>query len=57
MMTGDRSFEKEEQFKYLGTTLTNQSYIQEESKSCLKSGNARYHSMQNILSSSLLPKI
>ena len=45
-----------EEFKYLGTTLTNQNSIQEEIKSRLKSGNASYHSVQNILSSTLLPK-
>jgi hypothetical protein len=43
-----------EEFKYLGTTLTNQNSIQEEIKSRLKSGNACYHSVQNLLSSSLL---
>ena len=42
------------EFKYLGTTLTNQNSIQEEIKSRLKSGNACCHSVQNILSSSLL---
>ena len=45
-----------EQFKYLGTTVTNQNYIQEEIKSRLKLGNAGYHSVQNLLSSSLLSK-
>ena len=45
-----------EQFKYLGTTLTNQNSIQEEIKSRLKSGNGCYYSMQNLLSSSLLSK-
>ena len=45
-----------EEFKYLGTTLTNQNSIQEEIKSWLKSGNACYHSAQNLLSSSLLFK-
>ena len=45
-----------EQFKYLGTNLTNQNSIQEEIKSRLKSGNVCYHSVQNILSSSLLSK-
>ena len=45
-----------EEFKYLGTTLINQYSIQEEIKSRLKSGNACYHSGQNLLSSSLLPK-
>ena len=46
-----------EEFKYLGTNLTNQNCIQEEIKSRLKSGNACYHSVQNLLSSSLLLKI
>jgi hypothetical protein len=45
-----------EEFMYLGTTLTNQNSIQEEIKSRLKSGNACYHSMQNLLSSSLLSR-
>jgi len=45
-----------DEFKYLGTTLTNQNSIQEEIKSRLKSGNACYHSVQNLLSSSLLSK-
>jgi hypothetical protein len=45
-----------EQLKYLGTTVTNQNSIQEEIKSRLKSGNACYHSVQDLLSSSLLPK-
>jgi len=48
------SFARVEEFKYLGTTLTNQNSIQEEIKSRLKSGNACYHFVQNFLSSSLL---
>jgi len=56
MKTDNSFFERVEEFKYLGTTLTNQNSIQEEIKSRLKSGNACYHSMQNLLSSSLLPK-
>ena len=50
------SFESLEEFKFLGTILTNQNSIQEEIKSRLKSGNACCHSAQNILSSSLLSK-
>ena len=53
MNVDNRSFERVEDFKYLGTTLTNQNSIQEEIKGRLKSGNACYHSVQNILSSSL----
>jgi hypothetical protein len=34
------SFVRVKEFKYLGTTLTNQNFIQEEIKSRLKSGNA-----------------
>jgi Ni/Fe-hydrogenase subunit HybB-like protein len=41
----------------LGKTLTNQNMIQEDIKSRLKSGNACYHSVQNLLSFSLLSKI
>ena len=52
----NNSFEMVEQFIYLGTTLTNQNSIQEEIKSRLKSGNACYYSVQNLLSSSLLSK-
>jgi hypothetical protein len=48
--------ERAEEFKYLGTTLTNDCAIQEEIKSRLKSGNACYHSLQNLLSSSSLAK-
>jgi len=47
-------FVRVEEFRYFGTILTNQNFIQEEIKSRLKSGNPCYHSVQNILSSSLL---
>jgi len=39
--------ERVEEFKYLGTTLTNKNSIQEEIKSRLKLGNACYYSVQN----------
>jgi hypothetical protein len=41
-------------FKYLGTTLTNKNAIKEEIKSRLRSGNACYYSVQNLLSSRLV---
>ena len=40
----------------MGTTLTNQNYIQEEIKSRLKSGHACHHSVPNLLYSSVLSK-
>ena len=56
MKVDNSSIERVEEFKYLGTTLTNQNSIQEETKSRLKLGNACYHSVQNLLSSNLLSK-
>jgi hypothetical protein len=53
---GDKPFERVEQFKYMRTTLMNRNSIHEEIKSRLKSGNAYYHSVQNVLSSRLLSK-
>ena len=50
------SFERVEQFKYLLTNLTKQNSIQEEYKSRFETGNACYHSVQKLLSSSLLSK-
>jgi hypothetical protein len=52
---GNNPFERVEELKYSETTFTNQNHMQEEISST-KSRNACYHSMQNILSSSLLPK-
>jgi len=48
------TFERVEEFKYLGTTLSNQNSIPEKIKSRLKSGNAYYISVQNLFSSRLL---
>jgi hypothetical protein len=50
------TFERVEEFKYLGTTLTNQNSSPEEIKSRLWSGNAYYHLVQDLLSSTLLTK-
>jgi hypothetical protein len=51
----DRSFGNA-QFRYLETTVTDQNLVQEEMKRRLNSGNACYHSVQNLLSSRLLSK-
>ena len=45
-----------EEFRYLGTILTNENSIQEEINSILMSGNASYHSVENLLSSSLVSR-
>jgi len=50
------TFERVEEFKYLGKTLTNQNFIPKEIKSRLRPGNACHHSMKNLLSSRLLSK-
>ena len=56
MKSDNSSFERVDEFKYLGTTFTHQNSIQEDIKFRLKAGNACYHSIQNLLSSSLLFK-
>jgi hypothetical protein len=48
MKTDNCSIERVEEFKYLGTTLTNQNYIQVEIKSRLKLGNAGYYLVQSL---------
>jgi len=52
----NRSCGRVEEFQYLRTNLTNQNSILEKIKRRLKSRNACYHSVQNLLSSSLLSK-
>jgi hypothetical protein len=49
-----QSFECVKQFKYLLKTLTNQHVIHEEIKNRVKSGNAYYHSVYNLLFCNLL---
>ena len=48
------TFQRVEEFKQLGTTLTNQNSIPEETKGRLRSENACYHSVHNLLYSRLL---
>ena len=54
--TDNSSSERVEHFKYLGKNLTNQNFVQEEIKNKSKFGNACYHSVQDLLSSTLLSK-
>jgi hypothetical protein len=54
--TVNRSFENVSQFKYVETTVINQYFIEEKIKRRLNSGNACYHSVQNLLSCRLLSK-
>jgi len=56
MKIDNSSFERVKEFKHLGITLTYQNSIQEEYKGRLKSRNACYYSVQNLLSLSLLSK-
>jgi len=49
-------FDRVEEFKFMGTNLTNQNSIAEEIKSRLKSGIVYYLSVQNLLSSRFLSK-
>jgi len=42
------TFKRVEEFKYLGTALTNRHFIAEEIKSRLRSGNACCHLVQNL---------
>ena len=53
---GSNSYEKGRTFKYLGSLLANQNYIQEEIKCRLKARISCYYSVQTLLSSRLLSK-
>jgi hypothetical protein len=50
----DICFESVAKFEYLETTATNETHVHEASKRRLNFGNACYHSVPNVLSSSLL---
>jgi hypothetical protein len=52
----NKVFKRVQHFRYFGTTLTGQNSIHEETNGRVKSGNAWCHSVQNLLSSSLLSK-
>ena len=49
----NNSYEQVKAFRYLGSLLTNQNYIQEEIKCRLKAGLSCYYSVQTLLSSSI----
>jgi hypothetical protein len=56
MNIDNRCFEMVEEFRCLGIAFTNQNSLQEELKSRLKSGNACYDLVLNLLSSCSLSK-
>jgi hypothetical protein len=52
----NRFSENVAQFRYLGSSVTNQNFIQEEIKRWLNLCNTWYRSVQNLLPSPLLPE-
>ena len=56
MKLGNKPFENLEQLRYFGTTLTNRKSVREEIKNKFMLGNARFHLVQNLLSSNLPSK-
>jgi hypothetical protein len=53
---GIKSLGRVKQFRYLGTTLTNQNSIREEIKDRLNSGNAYCHLVQNLVFQFAVPQ-
>jgi len=56
MKFGNNFFQRVEKSKYLGIALTYQNSLEKQIKSRLNSGDSCCHSVQNLLSSSLLSK-
>ena len=54
--TENSSIESVEEFKYLGTTLTNQNSVHKEIKNRLKLGNACYYSVRIYCLAGCYPK-